>query len=181
MDHPGTAHAVKDLHDRKLEAVLQRGGDLRLPGTPAPAQQTNHQPAHRCISPGLRGDHGLYPESLHTGPAVLRGTTGPIFTCPGRPNIVNYQMPSLTVKSVCLTIAALVAGLLLRAQQKPEYTQYILNNYILNPALTGIENYTDVKISHRHQWVGIQDAPVTTYLTVHGPLGKHDERASATS
>ena len=56
------------------------------------------------------------------------------------------------------------------AQQRPHYTQYILNNYIINPAVAGIENYTDVKISHRHQWVGIQDAPVTTYLTIHGPL-----------
>jgi len=53
----------------------------------------------------------------------------------------------------------------LKAQQKPHYTQYILNNYIINPALTGIENYTDVKISHTASWVGIQDAPITTYLT----------------
>lgn len=67
------------------------------------------------------------------------------------------------------------------AQQKPHYTQYILNQYIVNPALTGIENYTDVKISHRHQWVGIQDAPVTTYFTVHGPIGKSDFRTTATS
>ncbi|MGG9972200.1 PorP/SprF family type IX secretion system membrane protein [Ferruginibacter sp. SUN002] len=67
------------------------------------------------------------------------------------------------------------------AQQKPHYTQYILNNYILNPALSGIENYTDVKISHRHQWVGLQDAPVTTYLTIHGPLGKKDYKTNATT
>ena len=72
-------------------------------------------------------------------------------------------------------------GTFLQAQQKPEYTQYILNNYILNPALTGIENYTDVKISHRHQWVGLQDAPVTTYLTIHKPIGKKDDRTTATS
>ena len=32
-------------------------------------------------------------------------------------------------------------------QAKPYYTQYILNNYILNPGVTGIENYTDVKLS----------------------------------
>ena len=69
----------------------------------------------------------------------------------------------------------------LQAQQKPQYTQYVQNNFILNPALTGIENYTDVKISHRHQWVGLQDAPVTTYLTIHGPLGKKDDRETATS
>lgn len=60
------------------------------------------------------------------------------------------------------------------AQQLPHYTQYVLNNYIINPAVAGIENYTDVKISHRHQWVGIDGAPVTTYFTIHGPLRKSD-------
>jgi len=78
-------------------------------------------------------------------------------------------------------IAWILWGTLLQAQQKPEYTQYILNNYIINPALTGIENYTDIKISHRHQWVGLQDAPVTTYLTIQGPIGKKDDRETATS
>ncbi|MDE3125545.1 MAG: type IX secretion system membrane protein PorP/SprF, partial [Bacteroidota bacterium] len=27
------------------------------------------------------------------------------------------------------------------AQQRPYYTQYILNNFIINPAVAGIENY----------------------------------------
>jgi len=81
----------------------------------------------------------------------------------------------------------LVAGLVLLSntnvsgQQQPHYTQYIINNYIINPAITGIENYTDVKLSHRHQWVGLQDAPVTTYLTIHKPIGKKDDRISSTS
>ena len=56
------------------------------------------------------------------------------------------------------------------AQQKPVYTQYILNNYIINPAITGIENYTDVKISYRNQWAGIEGAPVTTNLSIQGPV-----------
>ncbi|MEO6488691.1 MAG: type IX secretion system membrane protein PorP/SprF [Ferruginibacter sp.] len=67
------------------------------------------------------------------------------------------------------------------AQQKPHYTQYVMNQYILNPALTGIENYTDIKFSHRHQWVGIRDAPVTTYFTIQGPIGKKDLKTTATS
>lgn len=67
------------------------------------------------------------------------------------------------------------------AQQRPHYTQYILNNYVLNPALAGIENYTDVKISARDQWAGMTGAPRTAYLTVHGPLGKKDYKTSATS
>src|SRR5690348_11304459 len=67
------------------------------------------------------------------------------------------------------------------AQQRPQYTQYILNNYILNPALSGIENYADVKISSRDQWIGLNGAPRTMYLTFHAPIGKKDYKTSATS
>lgn len=67
------------------------------------------------------------------------------------------------------------------SQQRPHYTQYVLNNYVLNPALSGIENYTDLKISGRDQWVGLQGAPKTMYLTVHAPIGKKDYKTSATS
>lgn len=68
-----------------------------------------------------------------------------------------------------------------QAQQKPHYTQYILNNYILNPALSGIENYYDVKLSARDQWVGLNGAPKTTYISIQGPIGKTDTKTSATS
>ncbi len=68
-----------------------------------------------------------------------------------------------------------------QAQQKPHYTQYILNQYIINPALSGIENYTDIKLSHRHQWTGIDGSPVTTYFTIQAPIGKKDYRTTATS
>ncbi len=69
----------------------------------------------------------------------------------------------------------------IKAQQRPHYTQYILNNFVLNPALAGIENYTDIKISHRLQWVGLEGAPVTTYLTINAPLKKRDyNRETAT-
>lgn len=67
------------------------------------------------------------------------------------------------------------------AQQRPHYTQYILNNYILNPALSGIENYTDVKLSGRRQWVGLAGAPETFYLTAHAPIGKKDYKTTASS
>ncbi len=79
-----------------------------------------------------------------------------------------------------LTISTLVCTLTF-AQQKPHYTQYVVNQYVINPALTGIENYTDVKLSHRVQWVGLLDAPVTTYFTMHGAIGKKDLKTTATS
>ncbi len=74
------------------------------------------------------------------------------------------------------------SSLTVSAQQRPYYTQYILNNYIINPAVAGIENYWDMKVSHRMQWVGLQDAPVTTYFSIHGPLKRSAyDRESATS
>jgi len=74
----------------------------------------------------------------------------------------------------------MIAGAL-QAQQKPHYTQYILNQYIINPAFSGIENYTDIKLSHRQQWQGLEGAPVTSYFTLNAPLGKSDYKTNATS
>lgn len=85
-------------------------------------------------------------------------------------------------KAVVICSALLVLIVLhVSGQQRPHYTQYILNNYIINPALTGIENYTDIKLSYRNQWVGFPGAPQTIYASVHAPIGKEDYRTSATS
>jgi type IX secretion system PorP/SprF family membrane protein len=72
-------------------------------------------------------------------------------------------------------------GLISFGQAKSSYNQYVLNNYILNPAMAGIENYTDIKISTRNQWTGINGAPVTTYASMHKPIGKTDYGTSPTS
>lgn len=66
----------------------------------------------------------------------------------------------------------LTMTMLSRAQQRPQYTQYVFNNYLLNPAISGIENYTDVRFGYRNQWRGIDQAPITAYFSVHMPLGK---------
>src|ERR1700749_582462 len=57
------------------------------------------------------------------------------------------------------------------AQQRPQYTQYVFNNILLNPAVSGIENYTDVKAGYRSQWTGLTGAPVTSYITFSAPIG----------
>jgi len=57
------------------------------------------------------------------------------------------------------------------AQQKPQYTQYVMNNFILNPAIAGIENYVDLKAGYRAQWQGLDGAPVTSYISIHAPIG----------
>jgi type IX secretion system PorP/SprF family membrane protein len=70
--------------------------------------------------------------------------------------------------SVFLSITALHFAV---AQEKPQYTQYVLNNLLINPAVTGIENYIDVKTGYRSQWTGLQGAPVTSYITGSIPFG----------
>jgi type IX secretion system PorP/SprF family membrane protein len=85
------------------------------------------------------------------------------------------------MKKILLLAAGMYVCSVVVAQQRSHYTQYILNNYILNPALSGIENYTDVKASVRNQWVGLNGAPKTFYLTIHAPIGKKDYKTSATS
>lgn len=58
-----------------------------------------------------------------------------------------------------------------RAQQRPRYTHYMFSNFLVNPALSGIENYMELKVGRRQQWVGLEGAPVTSYLSLHAPLG----------
>ena len=72
-------------------------------------------------------------------------------------------------------------GLALKAQQRPQYSQYLLNSYLLNPALSGIENYTDVKIGYRQQWAGLLEAPRTAFVSAHWALGNEYLWANALS
>ncbi|RYZ32779.1 MAG: type IX secretion system membrane protein PorP/SprF, partial [Sphingobacteriales bacterium] len=60
------------------------------------------------------------------------------------------------------------------AQQRAQYSQYVFNNFLLNPALTGIEDYTDAKIGYRRQWVGMEGAPTSFYASIHTSIGKSD-------
>lgn len=67
------------------------------------------------------------------------------------------------------------------AQQRPQYTQYVFNSYLLNPAVSGIENYIDLKAGYRSQWTGLDGAPVTSYLTINAPIGQGFIQGDATA
>ena len=58
---------------------------------------------------------------------------------------------------------------LLSAQQLPLYTQYMLNDYVMNPAIAGKNPYFEAQSDNRYQWIGITDAPRTYILSCHGP------------
>lgn len=47
------------------------------------------------------------------------------------------------------------------AQQTPLYSQYMLNEFIINPAVTGRSGMTSVSLTGRKQWLGWENAPET--------------------
>lgn len=53
------------------------------------------------------------------------------------------------------------------AQQLPLYSQYMMNGFLLNPAIAGSVDYFPVMVTARQQWVGIKDAPSTQAISGH--------------
>lgn len=56
------------------------------------------------------------------------------------------------------------------AQQLPQYSQYMINNFAMNPAVAGTQPYFEACSDNRYQWIGITDAPRTYMLTFDGPI-----------
>ena len=59
------------------------------------------------------------------------------------------------------------------AQQDPQYTQYMYNMNILNPAYAGSKGVTSIGLLGRTQWVGVDGAPKTATLSINGPVGNN--------
>jgi type IX secretion system PorP/SprF family membrane protein len=72
-------------------------------------------------------------------------------------------------KFLYITVIALLVTNL-QAQQLQQYTQYMLNDLAINPAVAGKDNFADMRSNNRYQWVGMTDAPRTYMLTLHSPL-----------
>jgi len=54
-----------------------------------------------------------------------------------------------------------------RAQQRPQFTQYISNELIINPAYAGAEEALSITLVHRSQWSDVDGAPSTQTFTAH--------------
>ena len=52
-----------------------------------------------------------------------------------------------------------------KAQQLPLYSQYMLNGFLLNPAIAGSVDFSPICLTARQQWVGIDDAPSTQAIS----------------
>ncbi len=72
---------------------------------------------------------------------------------------------------LCL-IQLSVANIDCQAQQEAQYTQYMFNGLVLNPAYAGSRDVNSAVAFYRHQWAGIDKAPRTVAFSFHGPASE---------
>lgn len=79
----------------------------------------------------------------------------------------------------------------MQAQQDPQYTQYMYNTQVINPAYAGNREMLSLGLLYRTQWVGVEGAPKTATFSINSPVGRlenmglglsvvHDEIGPAT-
>jgi len=75
-----------------------------------------------------------------------------------------------------LTVLTLCFGLLATAQQDPQFTQYMYNHSVINPAYaTATEGVINFGGLYRTQWVGLEGAPKTGTFFAHTPINEKME------
>ena len=67
-------------------------------------------------------------------------------------------------------IISMVLSISTFAQQEPLFTQYYVNDMVINPAVSGSKTYNPLTIQTRQQWLGFEGAPLTSNISYHGAL-----------
>lgn len=66
----------------------------------------------------------------------------------------------------------LLVGIVSYGQQDAQYTQYMYNPSVINPAYAGSLGYGSLFSIYRAQWIGLEGAPKTANLSYHQPLDR---------
>src|SRR5690606_29656147 len=69
-------------------------------------------------------------------------------------------------------IFLLLLAIEMHGQQDPQYTQYMYNMNVINPAYAGSRENLSFGLLYRTQWAGIEDAPKTGTFFGHLPVGE---------
>lgn len=56
------------------------------------------------------------------------------------------------------------------SQQDPQFTNYMYNTTVINPAYAGTRDALSILALYRTQWVGLDGAPITAAASVHSPM-----------
>ncbi|HEY4786626.1 MAG TPA: type IX secretion system membrane protein PorP/SprF [Bacteroidales bacterium] len=74
---------------------------------------------------------------------------------------------------IILSLGLAISGRLF-GQQDAQFTLYMLNPIVYNPALAGTALFYQIRMNNRFQWVGFKDAPITNSISAYGPHAKKD-------
>ena len=78
-------------------------------------------------------------------------------------------MTNIRTQIICLLFLFIVIKDLY-AQQDAQYTQYMFNTMVVNPAYAGSRGQLSIASLYRAQWVGLEGAPTTFTLNLHSPI-----------
>ncbi len=71
-----------------------------------------------------------------------------------------------------ITYILLLTACFCKAQQDPQYSQYMFNQLVINPAYAGSKEALSTVIDLRKQWVAMPGSPQTGTISMHGQLLK---------
>lgn len=75
-------------------------------------------------------------------------------------------------KNIILAVVLIFSGQMMMAQQLPQFSQYMQNMYVINPAASSLYEDIDLNLGFRQQWAGFDGAPQTYYVSGTVNLGK---------
>lgn len=76
-------------------------------------------------------------------------------------------------KLLLTALLVLVAVVDIKAQQDPQYTQYMYNMNVINPAYAGTKEHLTFGLLYRKQWMNIEDAPTSFTFYGEGATSKN--------
>ena len=75
-------------------------------------------------------------------------------------------------KSVYILIVSIFLSLFTYAQSDALYSQYMFNQFTVNPAYAGSRDALSTVLLYRNQWTGVDNAPKTINFSAHSPFHK---------
>ncbi len=75
---------------------------------------------------------------------------------------------------IAILVLLLLGTFSVKAQQDPQYTQYMYNTQVVNPGYAGTKDVLSFGLLGRTQWVNFEGAPKTGTFTVDSPIGSMD-------
>lgn len=76
------------------------------------------------------------------------------------------------MKKILIILVVLSCSNFLIGQQVPLSSQYMMNRLVINPAYAGELGFYSASVSYRKQWLGLEGAPSTQNISIHGPALK---------